>query len=156
MTFKTILKGAGAAIAALAFGASAAVAQTCDIAELSSATGQLYLEAQNALVVDDNPAAALAGINKLRALDLNCYEEGAVLGLSAQVKLQTEDYQGAINDLRTSLDKGYIPAANRLVTLKTLGHPENNLPTLFSGAEAGRRIGFCSKVDLCWWATKPR
>lgn len=120
MTLKTLLKNAGAALIITAFGATGANAQVCEIAELSSKTGELYLEAQNALVVDDDAAAALVGINKLKALPLNCYEEGAVLGLSAQVKIESGDYLGAITDLRTSLDKGYIPAENRLAVLKTI------------------------------------
>lgn len=120
MSFKTFLKSASTAIAFAAFGLGSAAAQTCDITELSSATGELYLEAQNALFVDENPQAALAGINKLNALELNCYEEGAVLGLSAQIKLQQENYLGAVADLQTSLNKGYIPAENRLTILKTI------------------------------------
>lgn len=120
MMFRTLLKRTGATIAVAVFATSAATAQTCEITQLSSATGELYLEAQNALVVDDNPQAALAGINKLRAQPLNCYEEGAVLGLSAQVKLQVGDTLGAINDLTTSLNKGYIPAENRLTVQKTI------------------------------------
>ena len=120
MNFKTVLRHAGAAIALLAIGAGGAVAQTCDITELSSAIGEGYLRAQNELVVNDNPAAASAGLAELRSQPLNCYEEGAVLGLSAQIKLAQEDYLGAAVDLRTSLDKGYIPADQRGQTLKAL------------------------------------
>lgn len=120
MTMKSLFKSASAAIAVVALGAGFASAQGCDITELSSATGELYLEAQNALVVDQNPAAALAGINKLKALPLNCYEEGAVLSLSAQVKIQQDDYLGAVSDLITSYNKGYVPPENRLTTLKTI------------------------------------
>ena len=120
MMFRTLLKSAGAAIAVMALGTSAANAQTCEIVELTSAVGEIYLQAQNSLVVDDDPNAALAGINQLRSQPLNCYEEGAVLGLSAQIKLQVGDTLGAINDLRTSLNKGYIPAESRLSVQKTI------------------------------------
>ena len=120
MSFRTVLKGAGTALAVMAFGISGAVAQTCDITELSSANGEIYLRAQNELVVNNNAAAALAGINELRAQPLNCYEEGAVLGLSAQIKLAQQDYLGAAVDLRTSLNKGYIPAVDRPKTFKAL------------------------------------
>ena len=120
MNFKTVLRHAGAAIAVLAIGAGGAVAQACDITELSSAIGEDYLRAQNELVVNDNPAAAAAGLAALRSQPLNCYEEGAVLGLSAQIKLAQEDYLGAAVDLRTSLDKGYIPVDQRGQTLKAL------------------------------------
>ena len=120
MTFKTLLKSAGAAVAVMAFSVGAANAQACDITELSSATGELYLEAQNAHFVDENPAAALASINKLKALPLNCYEENAVLGLSAQVKIDQGDYLGAAADIRTTLDKGYVPPQDRAKSLKAL------------------------------------
>jgi len=120
MNLKTLLKGAGTAIAIIAFGGATAAGQTCDVTELSSATGELYLEAQNHLVVDNNPQAALVAINKLRSQPLNCYEEGAILGLSAQVKLDTGDTLGAIQDLRTSIDKNYTPAESRLSVMKTI------------------------------------
>ena len=120
MSFKTVLRNAAAGIAVLAIGAGSAMAQTCEITELSSAVGEKYLLAQNELVVNDNPAAASAGLAGLRSQPLNCYEEGAVLGLSAQIKLAQEDYLGAAVDLRTSLDKGYIPVGERGKTLKAL------------------------------------
>lgn len=120
MSFRTVLRGAGAAIAVMAFGVSGALAQVCEITELGSENGTIYLEAQNELVVNNNPAAALAGLAKLRVKTLNCYEEGAVLGLSAQIKLRQEDYLGAAVDLRTSLEKGYIPPDQRGQTLKAL------------------------------------
>ena len=120
MSIRAVFKSASAALAVMAFGISGAIAQTCDITELGSANGEIYLHAQNELIVNNNAAAALAGINELRAQPLNCYEEGAVLGLSAQVKLAQQDYLGAAVDLRTSLNKGYIPAAERPNTLKAL------------------------------------
>ena len=52
MMFRTLLKSTGAAIAVIAFGTSAANAQTCEIAELTSAVGESYLQAQNLLFVD--------------------------------------------------------------------------------------------------------
>ena len=120
MSIRAVFKSASAALAVMAFGISGAIAQTCDITELGSANGEIYLHAQNELIVNNNAAAALAGINELRAQPLNCYEEGAVLGLSAQVKLAQQDYLGAAVDLRTSLNKGYIPAVDRPKTFKAL------------------------------------
>ncbi|MEO9968840.1 MAG: hypothetical protein ABJG15_03250 [Hyphomonadaceae bacterium] len=101
-------------------GASSGIAQTCAITELGPEIGEIYLQAQKELVVNDNPSAAIAGLNTLQAKTLNCYEEGAVLGLSAQIKLRQENYLGAAVDLRTSLDKGYIPVTDRPRTLKAL------------------------------------
>lgn len=43
-----------------------------------------------------------------------------MLGLSAQVKLQTGDALGAIQDLRTQLDKGYVLPKDRLIVMKTI------------------------------------
>lgn len=120
MSFKKVLRGASAAFAMMAFGVSGAMAQACDITELGSENGQIYLEAQNQLIVNNDPAAALRGLSALRVKTLNCYEEGAVLGLSAQIKLRQEDYLGAAADLRSSLDKGYIPVNERPKTLKAL------------------------------------
>ncbi len=122
MKFNTVFKSTSAAIAFLAFGALGASAQVagCDITELSSATGELYLEAQNELLVNDNPQGALQGLNKLKSQPLNCYEEGAVLGLSAQVKLDLGDTLGAIQDLRTQVDKGYVQPQDKLKVMKVI------------------------------------
>lgn len=120
MSFKTVLRSAGAALAILTIGASGALAQTCDITELSSASGEIVLTAQNELVVNDNPAAAAAELAKLRANPLDCYEEGIYLELSAGIKIAQDDYLGAAADIRTSLDKGYVPAAQRGQKLKAL------------------------------------
>ena len=122
MKFKSVFKTTSVALATMVFGAATAAAQTpgCAETQLSSAIGEIYLEAQNKLVVDDDPRAALAGLNKLRGQPLNCYEEGAVLGLGAQIKLQTGDTLGAIQDLRAQLDKGYVQPADRLKVMKAV------------------------------------
>ncbi|MEM9740173.1 MAG: tetratricopeptide repeat protein [Pseudomonadota bacterium] len=40
---------------------------------------------------------------------MNCYEEGALLRLSAAVKVETNDYPGAVRDLETAVQRGYVP-----------------------------------------------
>ena len=121
MSFRTVLKGAGAALAAMAFGISgASFAQTCDITELSSANGEIVLTAQNELVINDNPDAAAAALAPLRSQTLNCYEEGVLLELSAGIKIAQNDYLGAAADLRTSLEKGYVAPEQRGQKLKAL------------------------------------
>lgn len=106
MNLMTFMRGA--AVSVLAMGAGAAAAQGCDIVEFGSENGALYLEAENEMLANDDIPAALAALNRLRANDLNCYEEGAALGLSANIKIANDDYLGAATDLRTSLDKGYV------------------------------------------------
>ena len=120
MSLRTFLKAAGATVAILAMSAGTASAQGCEIEEFGSENGQLYLDAENELTVNDNPAAALTALNKLRAKDLNCYEEGAALGLSAQIKIANDDYLGAAEDLKTSLNKGYIKGDNRTSVILSL------------------------------------
>lgn len=104
------IKGFVAACALVAVGATTAVAQGCDTTEFSSANGKLYLEAENALMVEEDAATALSKLNQLRANELNCYEEGAALRLSAAVKVETGDYRGAVADLEAAIARGYVPA----------------------------------------------
>ena len=100
------IKGFVAACALVAVGATTAAAQGCDTTEFSSKNGQLYLEAENALMVEDDAATALTKLNELRRNELNCYEEGAALRLSAAVKVETGDYMGAVADLETAMSRG--------------------------------------------------
>ncbi len=109
MALNSIFKGLVAACAVAAFGALPALAQGCETTEFTSKNGQLYLEAENELLVNDNPAGALAKLNQLRANEMNCYEEGALLRLSAAVKVETNDYPGAVRDLETAIQRGYVP-----------------------------------------------
>lgn len=109
-----------ATLAVLAIGASIASAQSCDIDTFSSANGDAFLQAQDELVKNENPQAALAAISKLQQGSLSCYEEGAVLGLSVQAKLETGDYSGAIQDLRAQIDKGLVDPSTKLVNMKAV------------------------------------
>ncbi|MEM6411805.1 MAG: hypothetical protein AAF683_09750 [Pseudomonadota bacterium] len=132
MSFKSLLRGASVAAACLVVGAGTALAQGCDVTEFGAGKGQLYLEAENELIANDNPAAALAKLNQLRAQELNCYEEGAALGLSAQIKIANNDYLGAAQDLEISLSRGYISAENRtpiLLSLSQIYFAEDQLET---------------------------
>lgn len=155
MKFNTVFKSTSAAIAFLAFGALGASAQVagCDITELSSATGEIYLEAQNELLVNDNPQGALQGLNKLKSQPLNCYEEGAVLGLSAQVKLDLGDTLGAIQDLRTQVDKGYVQPQDKLKVMKAvwqLYFQENHLQEGLTYADRWMSAGGQPVRDEMW------
>ncbi|MEL6662729.1 MAG: hypothetical protein AAFO57_02700 [Pseudomonadota bacterium] len=96
-------------LGAFLFGPGTSVAQSCEATGFGKQSGQIYLSAENALLRDENPAQALAYLNQLRAGTLNCYEEGAVLRLSAAVKVESgEDYAGAIQDLKTAMARGYM------------------------------------------------
>lgn len=117
---RSIFKGALVSGALIAFSAGVVSAQQCTETEFSSATGQLYLEAENALLQEDNPAAALDALNRLRAMELNCYEEGAAIRLSAAVKVETGDFLGAARDIEAAMSRGYIPADQLANTLYQL------------------------------------
>jgi len=118
MGIRPILKGAIFAGAMTVFGASAAMAQnaTCEETQFSSKTGEVYLKAETELLQNDNPQAALQHINKLRSMELNCYEQGAVLKLGAAIKIQANDYAGAARDLQAAIDQGYVPDAEKAKT----------------------------------------
>lgn len=118
MGIKAILKGAIVCGALTAFGAGAAMAQAagCTETQFGAKTGETYLKAETELIANDNPQAALSELNKLRSMELNCYEQGAILRLGAAIKIQVGDYDGAVRDLETALNQGYIPASESATT----------------------------------------
>lgn len=113
---KNIMKSATAVAIMVAMGSGVANAQACEETQFSSTNAENYLAAETELLVNDNPQAALVALNALRAQELNCYEEGAALRLGAAIKIQTGDYQGAVNDLLVAIDRGYIPADQQKTT----------------------------------------
>lgn len=116
MGFKATLKGAVVAGMMVAFGAGAAVAQACEETQFSSKTGEVYLQAEQAAMVNKDFATAAQKMNQLRSMQLNCYEEGAVLKLSAYINIERGNRLDAINDLLTAMNKGYIPEADKKQT----------------------------------------
>jgi hypothetical protein len=75
MQLKVFLKGAFAAGVLGLMGAGSALAQgTCAETTFNSKTGQLYLEAEQAAITNKDFDTALAKINQLRGMQLNCYE----------------------------------------------------------------------------------
>ncbi len=113
---KNIMKSAATVAIMVAMGSGVANAQACEENQFSSTNAENYLKAETALIVEDNPQAALAALNALKAQELNCYEEGAALRLGAAIKIETEDYEGAVEDLLTAVDRGYIPEAEQKTT----------------------------------------
>ena len=109
---KKFMKGAAAIAIMTSFGVGTAAAQACEETQFSSANAENYLKAETELMVNENPQAALQALNALRAQQLNCYEEGAAMQLSAAIKIQTEDYIGAIGDLETMISRGFISGDN--------------------------------------------
>lgn len=112
MRLQVFLKGAAAAAMLGLMSAGAAFAQaggSCTETQFSSKTGQLYLEAEQAAITNKDYATAIAKLNQLRGMELNCYEESAVIRISAYIKIEQGDRQGAIRDLLDALAKGYIP-----------------------------------------------
>ena len=118
MGFKMILKGAVIAGTLSCLGAGAALAQgaTCEATEFGTKTGELYLKAETELLQNENPQAALQALNRLRSMELNCYEQGAALKLGAAIKIEAGDYNGAVRDLEAAMNQGYIPESERSKT----------------------------------------
>lgn len=113
MQLKVFLKGAIAAGMFGLMGAGSALAQgSCAETTFSSKTGQIYLEAEQAAITNKDFDTALAKLNQLRGMELNCYEESAIIRISAYIKIEKGDRQGAIKDLLDAVNKGYIPPAD--------------------------------------------
>ncbi|CAN0552771.1 unnamed protein product, partial [Laminaria digitata] len=94
MGFKATLKGAVLAGMMAAFGAGAAMAQAaCEETQFSSKTGETYLKAEQAAMTNKDFNAAAQALGQLKAMELNCYEEGAVLKLSAYINIERGDRQ---------------------------------------------------------------
>ena len=106
---KHIMKGVASIAIMASIGVGSAAAQTCEETQFSSTNAENYLKAETELLVNDNPQAALVALQALRSQVLNCYEEGAALRLGAAIKIQTDDLDGAVADLLTAIDRGYIP-----------------------------------------------
>jgi tetratricopeptide (TPR) repeat protein len=105
---KSIMRSAATIAIAASIGVGTAAGQACEETQFSSANAENYLKAETELMANENPSAALVALNALRAGELNCYEEGAALQLSAAIKIQTEDYLGAVRDLETLIARGFI------------------------------------------------
>jgi tetratricopeptide (TPR) repeat protein len=106
---KQLIKGVASMAVVAAIGVGTAAAQVCEETQFSSTNAENYLAAETELLVNDNPQAALVALNALKSQPLNCYEEGAALRLGAAIKIQTDDLDGAVNDLLTAIQRGYIP-----------------------------------------------
>ncbi|MCI4645430.1 MAG: hypothetical protein MRY64_11665 [Hyphomonadaceae bacterium] len=144
MALKSKIRSFVAACALVVLGAGTAVAQGCDVTEFTSKNGQLYLAAENELLVNDNATAALAKLNELRANEMNCYEEGALLRLSAAVKVESGDYMGAVADLESAVNKGYVPAdqiATTYYNIAQLYLQDENMPRAISYMERWMSAG---------------
>jgi tetratricopeptide (TPR) repeat protein len=112
---KRMMRSVATIAIAASIGVGTAAAQ-CEETQFSSTNAENYLTAETELLVNDNPQAALAALNDLRAQQLNCYEEGAALRLGAAIKIQTNDLEGAVQDLLTAINRGYIPEAELKTT----------------------------------------
>ena len=110
MRIATLLKGGLAAAALMFAGTGLASAQgSCAATEFTSEAGQIYLEAETALLQNKDYTTALRKLNELRARELNCYERGAMLRLSAAIKIESGNSLGAVDDLLGAINIGGIP-----------------------------------------------
>ncbi|MBY9066883.1 hypothetical protein K1X12_08225 [Hyphomonas sp. WL0036] len=131
MQLKAILKGAIVAGAMAIVGAGSALAQACTETTFSAKTGQTYLDAETAAMQNKDWNTAITKLNQLRQGELNCYEEGAVIRLSAYIKIEQGDRAGAIRDLLDAVNKGYIPEDQKAQTYYNIAQiylQDENLP----------------------------
>ena len=159
MKYSKEAKLAGSSILMLLMCSGPAIAQSCDVTEFRPEFGEEYLTAQEQFIVDDNAAAALKILDSMRqraaqnASSLNCYEEGAVLGLSTQVKLDLGDNLGAIEDLRAYIDIGHADSTARLNVMKAvwqLYFQENHLQEGLTYADRWMSAGGQPVRDEMW------
>lgn len=155
MTIKNMLKGAAAATVMMAFGVANAAAQAggCEETQFTSSNYEFYGKAETELLVNKNPAAALAALNTLMTKSLNCYERGAALRLGAAIKIENGDYTGAVRDLEQALDQGYIPASDAMNTYYTISQiylNEENLNKSLEYYDKWMRAGGVPNRDQKW------
>ncbi|WP_233356245.1 tetratricopeptide repeat protein [Henriciella aquimarina] len=155
MGFRAILKGAVVVGAVSCMGAGAAVAQgaQCEATEFSSKPGEIYLKAETELLQNDNAQAALQQLRKLEAMDLNCYEQGAVLKLGAAIKIEAGDYAGAVQDLEGAINQGYIPDSEKSKTYYNIFQiylSQNNLEKALDYADKWMSSGGDPDRDDMW------
>ena len=153
MTMKNMLQGFVASAVVFAFGSGVASAQTCAETQFTSKNADFYLKAETEILVNDNPQAALVALNQLRAQTLNCYEFGAALRLGAAIKIQADDYEGAVVDLVAALDGGYVSEADRAQTIFNIAQiylSTENLPKALSYYEQWLAAGGVPNRDQKW------
>lgn len=100
----------GAAFFVLATAGGAYAQADCTDTEFNAKPGQVYLNAEAKLFQEQNPSAAIQLLNQLKTMELNCYERGAALRLSAAAKIQMNDPRGAVGDMEEAIRVGAIPA----------------------------------------------
>lgn len=154
MTIGQMIKRAAAATAIMAMAAGAATAQsTCTETEFSSKNAESYLKAETELLVNKNAQGALAALNTLRSKELNCYEMGAALRLGAGIKLEVGDYAGAVADLESALNQGFIAEADRKDTYYNISQiylTDENLPKSLEYFQKWIGVGGVPDRDQMW------
>lgn len=98
----------GAALVAGLVMGSAQAQTVCESTEFTAKPGEKYLKAETELYANENPSGALKLANEMKAMELNCYERGVVLRLSAQAKLKMNDTNGAVQDMEEAIRIGAI------------------------------------------------
>ena len=121
MMIKRMLKSVAAASVFMALAAGSATAQACEAEKtFSAANYEFYGKAETELLVNKNPNAALSAYNQLKNMPLTCFEEGAALRLASAIKFELNDINGAVRDLETAVNKGYITGKDRTSTYFTM------------------------------------
>lgn len=105
-------------VAVTALGANAA---PCNASTFSAEHGAAYLQAETALIEDDNAETALEITEALWASDLNCFERASVRKLRAASFIEISDYASAVDMLRPLLSDETEPAADRAKIAYNIG-----------------------------------
>ncbi|MEO0549924.1 MAG: hypothetical protein AAFZ91_08380 [Pseudomonadota bacterium] len=153
MMINRMFRGMAASAAVLAISAGAAVGQACTETQFTSKNAEFYLKAETELLANKNAQAALGFLNQLRNQEMNCYEEGAALRLGAAIKIEAKDYAGAVSDLETALNRGFIPQAEHKTTYYNISQiylNTENLPKALEYFDKWLAAGGSPDRDTKW------
>ncbi|MEM9939801.1 MAG: hypothetical protein AAF768_13220 [Pseudomonadota bacterium] len=153
MMINRMFRGIAASAAVLAISAGAAVGQACTETQFTSKNAEFYLKAETELLANKNAQAALGFLNQLRNQEMNCYEEGAALRLGAAIKIEAKDYAGAVADLETALNRGFIPQTEHKTTYYNISQiylNTENLPKALEYFDKWLAAGGSPDRDTKW------
>lgn len=117
---KVLLSASAAALIGVVAAPTAAVAQQCPSDEEGGSSATLSprigteIQKLYELMQNDQWNEALAGFNSLissRGDSMSAYERATVYELRANVKVNLEDYRGALSDMQTALNSNGLPAS---------------------------------------------
>ncbi|WP_084397778.1 hypothetical protein [Henriciella aquimarina] len=100
-------------LAGLGLATLTASASPCTASEFSQPTADRYLEAEQALLREEDAQSAVAILTDLQTTDLNCYEEASVHRMKAAALVEIKEYEAAIAELKPVLSSGTLSASEK-------------------------------------------